>query len=202
MELISYIFNLLPPRDALTFPTLLSTLSTNTYLRSIALDPLFWKKYYKARYTHSVAANEAARRAKFGDDHRLLAFARYALDKRALRLVNEIRVSIPGRSAHARVLAQELSFDVWDALGEERMLPVPVWFRSLDCVDERPPAPHALPRRYWARAAQGVIARYWAVKIWRRATAGEDVSFEEMLCGFSAFFGWSPMEVSRENSSR
>ena len=41
--------------------------------------------------------------------------------------------------------------------------------------------PHALPRRYWAWAAQGVIARAWAVRTWQRAVVSEgtEVSLEE-----------------------
>ena len=72
------------------------------------------------RILKQVQANEARRRAQHGADPRLLFFARRALDARALRLVDAIRTCVPGRAAHAAVLARELSFDVWDALAAER----------------------------------------------------------------------------------
>ena len=67
-ELYTHIFSCLPPKDPLTFPTLLSVLATNTYFRAAASAPSLWKRIYAACYTHCVPANEARRRAQHGAD--------------------------------------------------------------------------------------------------------------------------------------
>ncbi|KAI0715409.1 hypothetical protein C8Q76DRAFT_796170 [Earliella scabrosa] len=200
VELYTHTLNFLPLEDASTLRTLHSVLSTSTYLRAAASSSLVWKPIYKRRYTQCVPAHEARRRAQFGDDYFRLFVERRRLDREALLLVDEIRLNIAGRGARARVLAREYSFDVWDALTAETVLPLPKYFRSPHHLNsERDPAPQAFPRRYWARAVQGVIARYWAVEMWKRAVAGDDeVTFEEVLMGFSAFFGWSPYSLAKE----
>ena len=201
VELYTHILSFLPLEEASTLKTLHSVLGTSTYLRAIVSSSSAWKPIYQQRYTQCVPANEARRRAQFGNDYLKLFLERRRLDHDALSLVDEIRLNIAGRSSRARVLAREYSFDVWDALEAETVLPVPQYcrcpYRRLDQDSEREAAPQALPRRYWAGAVQGVIARYWAVEMWKRAVAEDDaVTFEEVLMGFSAFFGWSPFSVS------
>ncbi|KAI0375195.1 hypothetical protein BV20DRAFT_960286 [Pilatotrama ljubarskyi] len=199
LELYTYIFSFFGPHRKLGLQTLLSLLSTSHYLRAAASASMIWKPYYETRYTQAVPENEERRKAQYGDDYRLLYFARRELDHRALRLLDEIRTEIPGRNAKACVLVKEYSFDVWDALRLETQLSLPSYFRRGNSKDKRTAHAHAMPRTYWARVAQGVIARYWAVKMWQRVASGDwSVSFEEMLSGFSAFFDWSPMEISEK----
>ena len=196
VELYTHVLGLLDPKQPISLKTLFSVLWTNHYLRTAASVSNLWKPYYELRYTQCVPENEARRRAQFGEDYFRLYMKRRELDHRALALVDLIRLEIPGRSARARVLVQELSFDVWDALRAETVLPLPKYFRSPQDKSTVEAAPHAFPRRYWARAVQGVVARYWAVRMWQRAAAGDfAVTFEEVLMGFSAFFGWSPYAV-------
>ncbi|KAI0756813.1 hypothetical protein C8Q80DRAFT_1264827 [Daedaleopsis nitida] len=199
VELYTHTLSLLPPEDASTLKTLFSVLWTSTYLRAAASASVLWKPHYTARYTQCSPENDARRRAQHGDDYFKLYMARRELDHRALTLVDEIRRDIVDRSARARVLARELSFDVWDALRAETVLPLPKYFRSMhDSAKEVEAAPEALPRRYWAKTALGVIARYWAVRMWQRTKAGDQaVTFEEVLAGFSAFFGWSPYSIAQ-----
>ncbi|KAH9857995.1 hypothetical protein C2E23DRAFT_157776 [Lenzites betulinus] len=199
LEIYTYICTLLfdsaSEREALA--TLLSLLSTSRYIRTAASEPAIWKPYYDARYKNCVREREAQRREQFGGDYRLLYFARRELDRRGLRLLDDIRIQVRDRGVRAQELVKEFSFDVWDALGDEMRLPVPPYFREPGEEEEAPAVPHALSRKYWAEVAQGVIARSWAVKMWKAALQGdESVSFEDVMAGFSAFFGWSPMEIS------
>ncbi|KAI0778375.1 hypothetical protein BD413DRAFT_704864 [Trametes elegans] len=198
LEVYTYILSFFHPRHEQGLQTLLSVLATSHYLRAAASASTLWKPYYDARYSHSVPENEELRKARYEDDYRLRYFARRELDRAALRLLDEIRTQVPGRSARACVLVRQYSFDVWDALQLEQQLPIPRYFRrNGHLAGAKDPAPHALPRRYWAGVVQGVIARYWAVKMWQRVASGDwTVSFEEMLAGFSAFFDWSPYEIS------
>ncbi len=199
IELYTHILTSLPPGDASTVKTLLSFFAANKLMHTIASASVVWKPVYEVQYTQCVPENEAQRRAELGDSNFYKLFRRrHEIDRRALALVDEIRLNVEGRSARARVLAREYSFDVWEALRVESVLPLPKYFRSpQDKAKDIEPAPHAFPRRYWARAVQGVIARYWAVDMWKRVVAGDqNVTFEELLMGFSAFFGWSPQAVS------
>ncbi|TFK90806.1 hypothetical protein K466DRAFT_660553 [Polyporus arcularius HHB13444] len=202
VELYTHALEFLDPNQPCSVETLFSVLWTNNYLRTAASVSSLWKPYYDLRYTQCVPENEARRRAQFGEDYYKLYMKRRELDHRALTLVDAIRLEIPGRSARARVLAQELSFDVWDALRAETVLPLPEYFRSPRDEITGEAAPQAFPRRYWARAVQGVIARYWAVRMWQRAVAGDPgVTFEEVLLGFSTFCGWSPYALAQELDS-
>ncbi|KAI0719979.1 hypothetical protein C8T65DRAFT_634493 [Cerioporus squamosus] len=199
VELYTHALEFLDPSNPSSVKTLFSVLWTSTYLRTAASVSSVWKTYYNLRYTQCVPENEARRRAQFGEDYFKLYMKRRELDHRALTLVDAIRLEIPGRSARARVLAQELSFDVWDALRAETVLPLPKYFRSPHDKSSVEAAPQAFPRRYWARTVQGVIARYWAVRMWQKAVAGDPgVTFEEVLLGFSTFFGWSPYALAQE----
>ncbi|CDO72969.1 hypothetical protein BN946_scf185007.g23 [Trametes cinnabarina] len=179
---------------------LLSVLATNRYLRAAASASCLWKPYYEARYTHSDPDNEKLREDQYGSDYKSLYFKRREIDYNALRLVDEIRTDLIGRNAKACILAKEFSFDIWDALRLETRLALPLGF----CYDPEkngcpPPEPHAYPREYWASMMQGVIARYWAIKMWQRVAKKDPaVSLEEMMCGFSAFFGLSHLQISEE----
>ncbi|EJF66871.1 hypothetical protein DICSQDRAFT_151274 [Dichomitus squalens LYAD-421 SS1] len=201
VELYIHICGFLNPSSSPdNIKTLVNLSAVNSYVRAIVARLSIWKVLYEDRYTHDVPEKEASRRQRFGDDWRGLYFERRALDHRALDLVDKVRTEIPGRAEHALVLAKDLSFDVWDALYEEIMLPVPPYFRSDSdpCPDE-PAAPHALPRSYWAKAVQGVIARHWAVTIWHGAAQNHlGIEMEDMLAAWSAFFGWSPHQIRDE----
>ncbi|CCM03128.1 uncharacterized protein FIBRA_05249 [Fibroporia radiculosa] len=205
-ELYAHILSFFPPaRDHAdsSAKTLASCLCTNRHLRAVALHPGLWEPHYRARYTERVEENEARRAAETGGDWARMYAARRALDRAALVAVDEIRLHLCGRHLVARKIAQEYSFDVWDALEIEAQLPLPVYFRvgadeGREEGEEAPEVPHALPRRYWARAMLGVIARRYALGQWVRlySSADETVSFEEALAGLSAFFDESPKKVS------
>ncbi|KAI0654228.1 hypothetical protein C8Q70DRAFT_1029509 [Cubamyces menziesii] len=197
LELHTYILCFYDLGCDIGLKTLLSVLATNHYLRAAASAPIVWKPYYAARYMHGVPENEERRRAQYGDDYRQLYFARRELDRQALRILDEIRTNIAGRNAKACALAKVYSFDVWDALRLEDDLQIPAYFCRRKPT--RPPAPHALPRQYWASIARGLISRHWAVQMWKRVASGDFfTTMEEMLSGFSAFFGLSPTEISGE----
>ena len=199
VELYMYICNFLQPSDSPDIiKVLVNLLAVNSYVRAAIARLPIWKRLYEDRYTHDVPEKEASRRQRYGDDWRSLYFERRALDYRALRLVDKIRTEIPGRAKRALTLAKELSFDVWDALDEERDLPIPPYFRSPgDWPPDQPAAPHALPRAFWAKAVQGVIARHWAVTTWRSVASGNwEIKLVDTLAAWSAFFGWSPHQVS------
>lgn len=177
--------------------TLFSLLVTSRYIRAAASPNVIWRPYYQARYTHSVWVQEKRRHAHYHGDYRLQYFARRIRDKEALRLLDDIRTQVTGRGPKARKLVNEFSFDVWDALRVERLLPVPKFFRQT-WEGLGPAAPNAFPRRYWAGVAQGIIARAWAVRTWKQVASGHpSVSFEDMIAAFSAFHEWSPTEVRR-----
>lgn len=177
--------------------TLLSLLSASRHIRTAASPNVIWKPYYRARYTHSVEAQETWRHAHYHGDYRLQYFARRTRDKEALRLLDDIRTQVIGRGPKARKLVNEFSFDVWDALRSERLLPVPEFFRQ-PWEGPGPAAPNAFPRRYWAGVAQGIIARSWAVRTWKQIASGHpSVSFEYIIAAFSAFHEWSHTEVRR-----
>ncbi|KAL6310145.1 hypothetical protein BKA93DRAFT_186024 [Sparassis latifolia] len=201
-ELYVHVLSFLPPaRDAadVSAKTLASCLAANSHLRAAAHSPLLWEPHYRARYTSCVLENEERRKAAAkGDWHRMYV-ERRSLDHRALVILDEIRLQLGGRHQRARVFTRELSFDVWDALGIETQLSLPKCFRPEgeggDTDDA--PAPHALPRRYWARTVRGIIARRHALNLWGRITSGdESVTFEEAISGLSAFFDISPMQIS------
>ncbi|CDO72667.1 hypothetical protein BN946_scf184985.g86 [Trametes cinnabarina] len=202
LEVWTYIFQTFSrPSPDYCFKTLLNVLSINHYLRIAASASAIWKPCYEGRYTHTVPENEKRRRQQHGNDYRSLYFARREIDRRALRLVDEIRTDIVGRNAKACIIVKEFSFDIWDVLQLEIDLDIPVSFGGHGLSD---PVPHALSRIYWARMVQGVIARYSAVHMWRRIknVYHQPVGFEEMMSGFSAFYGWSSTLISRELDSR
>ncbi|KAI1789815.1 hypothetical protein LXA43DRAFT_974085 [Ganoderma leucocontextum] len=170
VELYLHICRSLGPPSSDTIKVLVNLLAVSSYIRAIVAGLPTWKELYEVRYTHDVSEKEELRRRQRGDDYCRLHFERRALDHRALRLVDEIRTQIPGRSQRALILAKEL-----------------------------PSESHALPRSYWATAVQEVIARYWAVTTWHRAAQGDlTVNEEDVLAAWSAFFGWSPQQIGHE----
>ena len=106
-----------------------------------------------------------------------------------------IRAHPTDHDAPAAWIASELSAaGIWDALEEETTLPIPRAFRDPnegDDMDEEEPVPHALPRRYWAKATLGALARKEAVETWctllNSTLSRYGDGFEEMLKGLSAF---------------
>ena len=192
--------------DDTSVQTLVSCLRTSTLVRAAALSPLVWEHHYHARYTHCIAENEKQRRERTSGDWRLLYFERRRIDRDALKLVDEIRLGVGrGRQEHARTFATTLSFDVWDALKLESQIPIPPCFREEgqeqhngdQSWDEQ-----ALPRRFWADALLGVIARYEAVGLWAKmfrlesaASERVQVPFVEALSSLSSVFNVSMHEV-------
>ncbi|KAI0652043.1 hypothetical protein C8Q79DRAFT_898083 [Trametes meyenii] len=63
-------------------------------------------------------------------------------------------------------------------------------------MDEEP-ALHALPRRFWAEALKGAIARNHAVRTWSHIGSGDrGYTFDDVLLGFSAFMDISPQDIT------
>ena len=113
-----------------------------------------------------------------------------------------IRAHPTDRDAPAAWIASELSAaGIWDALEEETTLPIPRVFRDPDGGDDmdEEPAPYALPRRYWAKATLGALARKEAVETWctllNSTLSRVADGFEEMLKGLSAFTDLAPFRV-------
>lgn len=170
-------------------------------LRSAALAPAVWKGLYRARYTHGVPEREKQRRDEAGNDWRVLYAQRRRIDREALSLLDSIRKERVGRHQHARTLVREYSFDVWDALRQESLLPTPNWYQGTGAsedTDVRVSVPdYALPRRYWARTVLGVIARHYVLGQWTKLVTPrrDEVDFIQAMSGLSAFFEVSPTEV-------
>ena len=131
--------------------------------------------------------------------------ARRTLDCRALEAIDEIRLQLHGRHAKAAAFATEFSFDAWTALEREAELPLPGYLcgegglLDEDIDMDYAEVPHALPRRYWAKAMMGVLARRYTLQKWIRLYSDEEdqsVTFEDALAGLSAFHDYSPKYVS------
>ncbi|THH02586.1 hypothetical protein EW026_g306 [Hermanssonia centrifuga] len=179
--------------------TLLSCLQASSVTRTAALCSVCWKTPYDVRYTHCVCENEKKRKEASGGDWRLMYIERRRLDRRALRLLDEIREERSGRHERVRCFTQ-YSFDVWDALKLESELNVPNYFGGLSegPLPVNVPA-DALPRRYWAQAVLGVISRHSTLKRLAQvftSPEGKNTSFEEALGALSSFFDVSPKEVT------
>ncbi len=179
--------------------TLLSYLQASSVTRTAALCSVCWKTPYDVRYTHCVCENEKKRKEASGGDWRLMYIERRRLDRRALRLLDEIREERSGRHERVRCFTQ-YPFDVWDALKLESELNVPNHFGGLSegPLPVNVPA-DALPRRYWAQAVLGVISRHSTLKRLAQvftSPEGKNTSFEEALGALSSFFDVSPKEVS------
>lgn len=223
VEIYTHILTFLPPSRSLTdqsIDTLVACLSANSHIRAAARVSAIWEPHYRTRYTTCVEEWEAARREAFNENWYEMYTARRLLDKKALGLVDGIRVNPSGRHAKAVVFTQELSFDVWDVLDLEAQLPVPACFCVEDSTgssakipttnsiltpyggngDDADIPPNALPRRFWAKTVMGVIARSHALRFWTALYSRNDVAppvtFEQVLTGFSSFFDESPKKVS------
>ena len=201
VEIYTHILTQLPGREPTTTTTVVSFLAANSVTRAGALDQRLWHELYIARYLRSVRSNEVERNARLGDDWRLMYIERYKLDRTALMLLDHIRTHPEDRRAPADRLAQELSFDVWDAIELESQIPIPLAFRAAvnevaTASDDQVPITCALPRRFWAKAALGALARLRAVHAWGRIENVEDqCSFEDVVLGFSAFTDVSPFQA-------
>lgn len=208
-ELYTDILSFLPLDDDYTdasVQTLLNCLSANSQLRQVAKQSSIWKPHYLWRYTECVEEKEAERKNKFRGDYRLMYIARRALDRRALEAVDDIRLQLHERHAKAATFAREFSFDAWNALEREAELPLPSYFcgdgglLDEDVDMDFAEVPHALPRRYWAKAMMGLLARRYTLQKWIRLYSDEEedqpVTFEDALAGLSAFHDYSPKYVS------
>lgn len=198
VELYVQILRELPVKDQSTLTTIASFLSTSSLLRAAALEASVWEGLYQARYSNCDDDNETDRQARLHGNIRLMFIERRKTDREALRLLDLIRVDPENNQGLASQIVGEMSFDVWDVLGLEMQLAIPKVFRDPDTDDmEEDAAPHALPRRFWAKALRGSIARYYAVKIWvDMCVHPDDHSFDDVLLGLSAFMDFSPKEVS------
>ncbi|KZT02433.1 uncharacterized protein LAESUDRAFT_738725 [Laetiporus sulphureus 93-53] len=205
-EVYAHILSFLPAAKDLadeSVKTLVACLSANSALRDAALHPGLWEPHYRTRYTECVEEHEAKRRVAVGDNWQKLYVMRREIDRRALALVDEIRLQLQGRHVKAREFVRKYSFDAWDALEVEAELPLPAYFRPASDADIEADmnweVPHALPRRYWARAVMGVIARHHTLQLWTRLfcySEDEDaIPFEDALAGLSAFFDKSPRRI-------
>jgi len=122
-----------------------------------------------------------------------------------LEVAEDVRLHAPGRLEKARIFTKELSFDVWDALRLRSQLPPPSTFTGgviVDAVDD------ALPKRFWAHALLGTIARHQAVSLCAELTQPEDwaqtaspLSCENMVASMSSFYNVSMREVSLQLDS-
>ncbi|KAI0719980.1 hypothetical protein C8T65DRAFT_706004 [Cerioporus squamosus] len=202
VELLTDILKQLPGRDPSILRTILSFLSANSVARAAALDNALWKHLYQGRYRHSDAQAQEERHARLQGDWRLMYIERYKLDRVALQLVDHIRTHPTDRDAPANRIAAELSAaGIWDALEYETQVPVPRAFRDPEVDDmTEEPTPHALPRRFWAKATLGALARKEAVETWCRLLEDTEYAggFEDMLKGLSAFTDVSPSQVTQQ----
>ncbi|RPD82366.1 hypothetical protein L226DRAFT_564947 [Lentinus tigrinus ALCF2SS1-7] len=202
VELLTFILKELPGQDPSSLKTVLSFLSANSVARAAALDNALWTNLYQGRYRHNDAQAEDERRARLQGDWRLMFIERYKLDQVALQLVDYIRTHPTDRDAPANRIANELSgAGIWDALEYEMQVPIPRAFRDLEVDDmDEEPAPYALPRRFWATATLGALARREAVETWCRllTRTGDATGFEDMLRGLSAFTDVAPSRVTQQ----
>ena len=205
VELYIHILQQLLGRDPANLTTVISLLATSHVTRAAASDRTVWHGLYRARYTHSLPANEARRDAEHGKDWQARFVERYATDREALRLVARIRAHPQPEerdACAARLVSEEMSLDVYDALEIESRLPIPRIFREPSAEEDededavRVPE-HALPRRFWAKTALGAILRNDTMKVWCQrgdpGTSGDP--FEAMLAGLSSFLDITPHEV-------
>ncbi|EGN93128.1 hypothetical protein SERLA73DRAFT_78970 [Serpula lacrymans var. lacrymans S7.3] len=179
--------------------TLSACLRTNSTLREAASLSKVWEPHYKARYTECVTAEEELRKQAAGGDFRLMYMYRRRLDQQAVDILNGISMERTGRQGRAAQLAISLSYDVWNALElETRLTPAEI-LEGLH-QNARDIAPHAIPRRFWAKTLLGVIGRSAAVKLWaklRPVPITQDmVSFETAFAALSTSFEYTPTQIS------
>ncbi|PIL31755.1 hypothetical protein GSI_06459 [Ganoderma sinense ZZ0214-1] len=189
----------LPGREPSSLHAVVSFLSANSVTRAAALDRPVWANLYRSRYTHNVAEREEERLTRHAGDWQMIFIERYKLDRAALDLVDFIRTRPEERDVASHRLVLEFSWDVWDALELETQVPIPHAFRDPAGEIESAPTPHALPRRFWATASLGAIARHHAVKRWACILQkDEGCMFEDVLTGLSAFMDVSPYHISKQ----
>ncbi|KAH9857993.1 hypothetical protein C2E23DRAFT_157758 [Lenzites betulinus] len=189
VELYVQILCDLPAGEQTNLKTVVSFLSTSTTLRAAALENSVWARLYQSYYPHHDEVKEKERRDRLQGNARLMFIERYKADRKALLLLDHVRVDPWGRHPLGPQLVQQMSYDICDALERETRLPIPKVFRDPLADDmQEEAAPEALPRRFWASAMRGATARYYAIKKWQDVCARpEDHTFEDVLLGFSAF---------------
>ncbi|KII94085.1 hypothetical protein PLICRDRAFT_171762 [Plicaturopsis crispa FD-325 SS-3] len=194
-------------RDDLAAKTILHCTEANSNLRSAATLPVLWESHYRTRYIHCDPRREAARREASGGDWRLMYVERRRIDKQVLDILDATVEESTGRHDHARKLTQEFAYDAWDSLELESQCRLPDNFRDSDDSEDPVPdetiAPHAVTRRFWAKAMLGLITRHNAIGVWSNLMPAEgaspaqaEVSLEDAFSGLSAFFGVSPKQLS------
>lgn len=199
IELYTHCLLQLPAEEPSSLKAVVGFLSASSITRAAALDRSIWAKLYNTRYTHNIQEREDERRARLEGDRRMMFIERARLDRAALQLVDHIRTHPEHRDTSSHRLVSEFSWDVWDALELETKVPIPDAFRDPDDteIEAQEAVPHALPRRFWAKAVLGAITRNHAVNTWVRILKkDEDCTFEDVLNGLSAFVDVSPYTVS------
>ncbi|EIW87019.1 YccV-like-domain-containing protein [Coniophora puteana RWD-64-598 SS2] len=187
--------------------TLAACLQANSLLREAASQSFLWEAHYKARYKLCNPDKEAARLQQSHGDWSVMYGFRSRLDVQAMRLLGDIVCHRDGRRHDCALkLAVDLSYDVWDAMEYEARCPIPAAFRQNEdaVVDDSQVMPHAITRRYWAKAALGLIARTAAVRLWGRLSEPseeDEASFETGFASLSSFFGHPPAKISNELDS-
>ncbi|KAJ7170052.1 YccV-like-domain-containing protein [Mycena filopes] len=166
---------------------LVSCLSTSRELRQAALVGTLWLPHYQARYLHSAPGSESRLKAQHNSWY-LIYTARRRQDRLALDLLDGMVSARQGRSQSAAALSA-MSFDIWDALELECMLPVPIPGQGAASA-----APYALTRRFWAEQVMGTIAKRFAISQWgllldREPRSGNPPSFVDAYLLLSCFFG-------------
>lgn len=205
LEIYAHILKLLEPSSDsdVSVKTLVRCSEANSTLRNAAILPSLWEPHYRLRYSNSDPEHEESRKQKYHANWRLMYAERSRLDARALDILQSMMAEPRGRLLLARDVAHGLSFDVWHALELLTRGPIPRCFLDESAQHEqdvnKPIPPHAITRKFWAKAMLGVIARRNAIRTWGRLhQPGHDVTFEEALSGLSAFFCVSPYQISHQ----
>ncbi|KAH7916417.1 YccV-like-domain-containing protein [Hygrophoropsis aurantiaca] len=199
-DIYVHILEQLPPpgtdQDEAALKTLIACLRTSSTLRDAASISGLWKPRYKHRYTVSNLDDELFRRHTTHEDWKLMYSQRRRLDQRALKILDDIVQTRNGRHERARELSNTLSYDVWNALEKESQCTLPEAFRETGDESGRA-ACNAAPRRFWAKAILGTIARSTAIKTWGQVLSSNDQpSLEIAFASLSAFFGVLPTEIT------
>lgn len=159
--------------------------------RDAAAISTLWEPHYRARYAYCSRDREVQRKQQFNGNWALMYAERRRIDRTALRLLDSVVEDRIGRFNHAAILAQ-FSFDIWDVLDLETQQPLPKLYAEDNQLPETV-HPYALPRVYWAKSIQGVIAKDYTMQLWSQRA---DLSFTDAFSTLSSFFGVPHMDIS------
>ncbi|KAJ7070884.1 Hemimethylated DNA-binding protein YccV like-domain-containing protein [Mycena amicta] len=167
--------------------TLVNCLETNSLLREAALQASVWEPHYRVRYQH-IKGSEAQLKIRFNSNWRLMYAERRRQDRVALDLLDQMVLDRFRRFTHAATLTA-MSFDIWDALEIECILPASSLFGASTTT-------YAITRRYWAEGVLNMILRSFAVSQWCKLAneGGQSLSFVDAFSYMSCFFGKTPQE--------